>query len=79
MSNLLIRPILKANSFTAETIRFVPYFQSLVLVWQRNHPKSAGVDDFIEQFLPAIRRNNPQVKYVLNYTYVDCDPFVVGE
>ncbi|CAJ0587047.1 unnamed protein product, partial [Mesorhabditis spiculigera] len=68
-----------ANAFTADLIRAVPTFVALRLSWAHNTPKSLGMEKFIEEHLPKIRSNNPDVKYYLHRSYTDFDPFVVGE
>lgn len=67
------------NGFTAKIIRFVPHFVALRLSWTHNDLKAEGLEQFVEECLPAIRENNPQVKYFLQRSYTTCDPFVVGE
>lgn len=88
-ANIVMRP---QNAASAALIRFVPHFVGLRLSWTQNSLKSEGVEQFVEEFLPIIRlvgievyrlpfyrENNPQIKYFLQRTYTECDPFVVGE
>ncbi|CAI5441646.1 unnamed protein product [Caenorhabditis angaria] len=67
------------NAASAKIIRFVPHFVSLRLSWTHNDLKAEGLEQFVEEFLPVIRENNPQVKYFMQRSYTTCDPFVVGE
>ncbi|CAB3404266.1 unnamed protein product [Caenorhabditis bovis] len=67
------------NAGSAKLIKFVPHFVSLRLSWAHNDLKAEGLEKFMEEYLPVIRENNPQIKYFLHRTYTVCDPFVVGE
>uniref|UniRef100_A0AC35U337 L51_S25_CI-B8 domain-containing protein n=1 Tax=Rhabditophanes sp. KR3021 TaxID=114890 RepID=A0AC35U337_9BILA len=73
------RFMLPSNAFTASKIVFVPYFKSLKIGWQYNALQSQGLEKFVEEFLPDIRKNNPQVKFVLQRNHTAYDPFIVGE
>ncbi|WKX94343.1 hypothetical protein Q1695_011530 [Nippostrongylus brasiliensis] len=75
-ANPIFRP---HNAASAALIKFVPNFVALRLSWTQNSLRSEGMEQFVEEFLPTIRENNPQVKYFLHRTYTECDPFVVGE
>ncbi|CAJ0607044.1 unnamed protein product [Cylicocyclus nassatus] len=75
-ANAVFRP---HNAVTAALIKFVPNFVALRLSWTQNSLKSEGLEQFVEEYLPVIRENNPQIKYFLHRTYTECDPFVVGE
>ncbi|CAI4222450.1 unnamed protein product [Auanema sp. JU1783] len=75
-ANMVMRP---QNAASASLIKFVPHFLALRLSWTQNSLKSEGLEQFVEEHLPVIRENNPQVKYFLQRTYTECDPFVVGE
>ncbi|KAL6735963.1 hypothetical protein Aduo_006362 [Ancylostoma duodenale] len=75
-ANAVFRP---HNAASAALIRFVPNFVALRLSWTQNSLRSEGLEQFVEEFLPIIRENNPQVKYFLHRTYTECDPFVYGE
>uniref|UniRef100_A0A0N5BNM9 L51_S25_CI-B8 domain-containing protein n=1 Tax=Strongyloides papillosus TaxID=174720 RepID=A0A0N5BNM9_STREA len=76
MSQLYMIP---SNAITASKIIFVPYFKTLKIGWQYNSLMCQGVEKFVEEFLPEIRKNNPDVKFVLQRTHTPADPFVVGE
>ncbi|KAK0396191.1 hypothetical protein QR680_001615 [Steinernema hermaphroditum] len=67
------------NTFTANTIRFVPHFLALRVSWTHNSLMSEGMEQFVEEHLPQIRENNPRIKFILQRTHTECDPFVVGE
>uniref|UniRef100_A0A914DZT7 Ribosomal protein/NADH dehydrogenase domain-containing protein n=1 Tax=Acrobeloides nanus TaxID=290746 RepID=A0A914DZT7_9BILA len=67
------------NAHMASSIKFCDHFRILRLSWTANSLKSEGLEQFVDEFLPIIRENNPQIRYYLNRTYVECDPFVVGE
>ncbi|VDM27003.1 unnamed protein product [Toxocara canis] len=67
------------NGFTASTIRFVPHFRALRISWTHNSLMSEGVEQFVHEFLPVIRENNPHIDFVLLRTHTECDPFIVGE
>nr|CDJ97161.1 Protein T09A5.5 [Haemonchus contortus] len=75
-ANPVFRP---QNGVSAALIRFVPHFVGLRLSWTQNSLRSEGIEQFVEEFLPIIRENNPQIQYFLHRTYTECDPFVVGE
>ncbi|VDK47824.1 unnamed protein product [Cylicostephanus goldi] len=75
-ANAVFRP---HNGVTAALIKFVPNFVALRLSWTQNSLKSEGLEQFVEEYLPVIRENNPRIKYFLHRTYTECDPFVVGE
>ncbi|KAI1718390.1 putative 19.4 kDa protein T09A5.5 in chromosome III [Ditylenchus destructor] len=64
------------NAWTAETIRFPAHFKELRLSWTANALPSQGMEKFVDEHLPIIRENNPQIKYRLDRTFVDCDPFI---
>ncbi|KAK6018739.1 hypothetical protein OSTOST_15652 [Ostertagia ostertagi] len=59
-ANAVFRP---QNSVSAALIRFVPNFVALRLSWTHNSLRSEGVEQFVDEFLPIIRENNPQIKY----------------
>uniref|UniRef100_A0A0N5AA72 L51_S25_CI-B8 domain-containing protein n=1 Tax=Syphacia muris TaxID=451379 RepID=A0A0N5AA72_9BILA len=73
------RGIQPCNGRAAELIKFVPNFLELHLSWTHNSLIGEGVEQFVEEYLPKIRANNPQVKYVLKRSHVLWDPFVVGQ
>lgn len=43
------------NGFTSELIRFVPYFKQLQITWTSCAPMSAGMEKFVDDYLPKIR------------------------
>jgi hypothetical protein len=52
----MFRPLAQgSNGFTADLIRFVPYFQKLQVSWTASAPKSEGVEKFVDEYLPKIR------------------------
>uniref|UniRef100_A0AC34Q756 Ribosomal protein/NADH dehydrogenase domain-containing protein n=1 Tax=Panagrolaimus sp. JU765 TaxID=591449 RepID=A0AC34Q756_9BILA len=67
------------NGITAGIFKFCPNFRMLRLSWTANSPRSEGMEQFVEEYLPKIRENNPQIKYFLHRSYVEWDPWVVGE
>ncbi|TMS35891.1 hypothetical protein L596_003183 [Steinernema carpocapsae] len=76
---MLLQAMQPRNAFTANAIRFAPHFLSLRVSWTHNSLMSQGVEQFVEEFLPQIRENNPRMKFFLERTHTQCDPFVVGE
>ncbi|GMR37347.1 hypothetical protein PMAYCL1PPCAC_07542 [Pristionchus mayeri] len=75
-ANAIMRP---ANAASAALIRAVPHFLGLRLSWTHESLKSEGMEKFIDESLPVIRSNNPDIKFTLYRSYTECDPFVVGE
>ncbi|CEF64183.1 Ribosomal protein/NADH dehydrogenase domain and Thioredoxin-like fold domain-containing protein [Strongyloides ratti] len=73
------RYMLPSNAHTVSKIFFVPYFKTLKVGWQYNTLMCKGVEKFVEEFLPIIRKNNPHVKFVLHRHHTPADPFIVGE
>uniref|UniRef100_A0A914YJL8 Ribosomal protein/NADH dehydrogenase domain-containing protein n=1 Tax=Panagrolaimus superbus TaxID=310955 RepID=A0A914YJL8_9BILA len=67
------------NGYTAKLIKFCPTFRTLRLTWTAFSPKSAGMDEFVDEYLPVIRENNPQIRYFLERSHKDWDPWVIGE
>jgi len=67
------------NGYVAKTLKFCPHFKMLRLSWTAFSPKSEGMEQFVEEYLPHIRENNPQVKFFLQRSYVEWDPWTVGE
>lgn len=76
--SVFLRGMQPKNGFTAKTIRFVKHFTELDVGWTHNALHSKGVEDFVEEYLPHIRANNPHIKIRLFRTHVICDPFVIG-
>uniref|UniRef100_A0A7E4VDH0 L51_S25_CI-B8 domain-containing protein n=1 Tax=Panagrellus redivivus TaxID=6233 RepID=A0A7E4VDH0_PANRE len=66
------------NGFTAGLIKFCPNFRTLRISWTADSPRSQGVEQFVEEYLPIIRQNNPQIDYHLHRTHTEWDPWVVG-
>ncbi|KAI6196845.1 hypothetical protein M3Y94_01156700 [Aphelenchoides besseyi] len=64
--------------FAADLIKFVPHFRRLAVSWTARGATSEGMERFVDEFLPKIRANNPQIEYALYRTHTPCDPFVVG-
>ncbi|PAV60335.1 hypothetical protein WR25_15443 [Diploscapter pachys] len=62
MTTYRIYAMRPANGFTADTIRFVPHFVALSLNWTYNHPKSEGMEQFIEECYPIIRYRHVRKK-----------------
>ncbi|KAI6184170.1 hypothetical protein M3Y97_00567600 [Aphelenchoides bicaudatus] len=67
-----------SNAFMADVIRFVPHFQKLKLSWTSYAPMSAGMEKFVDEYLPKIQENNPQIQVALHRACTLHDPFVVG-
>ncbi|CAD5211476.1 unnamed protein product [Bursaphelenchus okinawaensis] len=66
------------NHGTAGLIKFVPHFKQLKIGWTACAPRSEGVEQFVEEYLPVIRENNPDVKFSLYRTHTLIDPFLKG-
>ncbi|KAF7634019.1 L51_S25_CI-B8 domain-containing protein [Meloidogyne graminicola] len=66
------------NSFIAERIRFGENFREMKVCWTAFTPMSEGTEKFVENYLPIIRQNNPQIKFSLQRGYVNVDPWLVG-
>lgn len=43
------------NAFTADKIRFVPYFKELQISWTANDAMSLGLESFVDEYLPKIQ------------------------
>ncbi|VDN02072.1 unnamed protein product [Thelazia callipaeda] len=76
--SVFLRGMRVGNGFTAHTMRFVKHFKELEIGWTHNTLRSQGVQEFVEEYLPHIRENNPHIKIRLHRTHVICDPFVIG-
>ncbi|KAL7073071.1 hypothetical protein ACQ4LE_007691 [Meloidogyne hapla] len=66
------------NSFIAERIRFGENFREMKIYWTAFAPMSEGTEKFVENYLPIIRENNPQIKFTLQRGYVSVDPWLIG-
>ncbi|CAG9529820.1 unnamed protein product [Cercopithifilaria johnstoni] len=76
--SVFLRGMQPQNGFTAKTIRFVEHCKGLQVGWTHNKLRSQGVEEFVEEYLPWIRKNNPHIEIRLYRTHVNCDPFVIG-
>ena len=66
------------NAHIVDTIRFVPNFRQLRVSWTAFSPICEGVEQFVDEYLPIIRNNNPQVDFMLKRCHVEVDPWLVG-
>jgi hypothetical protein len=52
----MFRPLAAGcNGFTADTIRFVPFFEQLRVSWTTCSPMSAGMEKFVDEYFPKIK------------------------